>query len=155
MRRSVVLVMLLLAACAGVGTQFVAPRLSFVRMRALEASLFEQRLELRLRVQNPNSLSLPIHGIEVDVELAGEHFAHGVAAREFTVPANGEAEFDMLLEANAANALIRLATADRRARAEIEYRLHGQVTARLGLKRRIPFEETGTLPLRELLDRRR
>lgn len=155
MRKTLALTMLLLAGCAGVGTQFVAPKLSFVRMRGLEASLFEQRLELRLRVQNPNSISLPVHGLEVDVELAGERFAHGVSAREFTVPANGEAEFDMLLTANAANALIRLATADRRAREQVEYRLHGYVTTRLGFKRRIPFAETGTLPLGDLLDRRR
>lgn len=155
MRVIVVLVLSLLAACAGVGTQLEPPRLSFVKLRTIEAGLFEQRLELRLRVQNPNALSLPVHGLDVDVELAGEHFAHGVSAREFTVPANGEAEFDMLLTANAANALIRLATADRRAREQIEYRLHGRLTTRLGVKRTVPFDETGTLPLGELLDRRR
>lgn len=147
--------LLILAACAGTGARLQTPELSFVRMRTVEASLFEQKLELRLRVRNPNSLGLPVRGLEVDVELAGEHFAHGVSAREFTVPAQGEAEFDMLVTANAANALFRLATGDRQSREQVSYTLRGKLTTRLGISRTIPFEESGTLPLREFLGRHR
>ncbi len=145
----------LLVACAGFGTKLETPHVSFVGIKALEASIFEQRLEVRLRVQNPNNRELPVNGLNVDVELAGEPFARGVSAREFTVPANGEAEFDMIVTANAATALIRILGSDRKSREAIEYRLKGKLSTRLGIFRSIPFEETGTLPIGSIFDKRR
>jgi len=143
-----------LVACAGLGTKLETPEVSFVGLKALEANLFEQRLEVRLRVQNPNDINLPVNGLDVDVELAGEPFAHGVSAREFTIPANGEAEFDMIVTANAATALIRIAGGDRKSRENIEYRLKGKLSTRLGMFRSIPFEETGTLPIGSITEKK-
>lgn len=144
-----------LAACTGLPTQLETPRISVVAIRAVEANLFEQRLEVRMRVENPNSLAIPVHGLDVDVELAEEPFAHGTTAREFTVPARGEAEFDMIVTAHAAPALLKLATGSRAAREQVGYRLKGKLSTRLGLVRTIPFEETGTLPLADLGGRKR
>ncbi len=143
----------LLVACAGLGSKLETPRVSFVGLKPLEASLFAQRLEVRLRVQNPYSLALPVKGLDIDVELAGEQFAHGVSAREFTVPANGEAEFDMIVTANAATALIRI-LGDRESRAAIPYRLKGRLSTRLGMLRSIPFDQSGTLPVAAAADRK-
>jgi LEA14-like dessication related protein len=146
---------LALAGCAGLGTQLESPRVSVVGIRALKADLFEQQLEVRLRVENPNALDIPVRGLDVNVELAEEPFAQGTSAREFTVPAHGEAEFDMLVTAHAATALLRIATAGREQREQVGYRLSGKLSTRLGLLRSIPFEETGTLPLGELGSRKR
>jgi LEA14-like dessication related protein len=146
---------LTLAGCAGLGTQLESPRVSVVGIRALKADLFEQQLEVRLRVENPNTLDIPVRGLDVNVELAEEPFAQGTSAREFTVPAHGEAEFDMLVTAHAATALLRIATAGREQREQVGYRLSGKLSTRLGLLRSIPFEETGTLPLGELGSRKR
>lgn len=144
----------LLAGCTGLPRNLETPDISFVSMQALEASLFEQRLEVRMRVRNPNSIELPVKGLDVDVELADEPFAHGVSAREFTVPALGEAEFDMIVTANAATAFLKIAGADRKSREQIGYRLKGRLSTRLGPFRSIPFDEAGTLPLGELLGKR-
>ena len=149
------LALAVLAACAGIGTQLETPNVSFIGIRALEANLFEQKLEVRLRVRNPNTIELPVNGLDVDVELAGEPFATGVSARQFVVPAHGEAEFDMIVTANAATALLKLAGGDRKSREEVGYRLKGRLSTRLGLLRSIPFNETGTLPIGELLGKRR
>ncbi len=147
--------LMLLAGCAGLGTQLETPEITFVGIRAVEASLFEQKLEVRLRVQNPNTMALPVNGLNVDMELAGEPFATGVSAREFVVPAHGEAEFDMIVTANAATALLKIAGGDRKSREEIGYRLKGRLSTKLGLLRSIPFEESGTLPLGDLTGKRR
>ncbi|MGH7178721.1 MAG: LEA type 2 family protein [Tepidisphaeraceae bacterium] len=144
-----------LAGCAAIPTNLKSPDISFVGMRALEVSLFEQRLEVRLRVQNPNDIELPVNGLDVDVELADEPFAHGVSAREFIVPAQGEAEFDMIVTANAATALLKLARSDRKSLDEVGYRVSGKLSTRLGLFRSIPFDESGKLPLGELFAKRR
>jgi LEA14-like dessication related protein len=144
-----------LAGCAGIPSDLKTPEVSFVGLRAVDASLFEQRLEVRMRVQNPNNIELPVNGLDVEVELADEPFAHGVSAREFVVPALGEAEFDMIVTANAATALLKIAGSDRKSREEISYRVKGKLATRLGLLRSIPFDETGTLPVGELFSKRR
>jgi LEA14-like dessication related protein len=151
---AVVLPLVALAACASLPTNLETPEVSFVSLRALEASVFEQRLEVRMKVRNPNDVELPVNGLDVDVELAGEPFAHGVSAREFVVPAGGEAEFDMRVSANAATALLKIASGEFGAD-EIPYRLKGKLSTRLGLLRTIPFEESGTLPVSEFFAKRR
>ena len=96
------------SGCAAIPLNLKTPEITFVGLKAIEASVFEQKLEVRLKVVNPNSMELPVNGLDVDIELAGEPFAHGVSAREFVVPALGEAEFDMNVTANAATARKRL-----------------------------------------------
>ena len=144
----------LVAACSALPVNLQTPEVSFVGLHAVEASLFEQKLQVRMKVHNPNSIELPVNGLDVDIEVADEPFAHGVSAREFVVPAQGEAEFDMLVTANAATALLKLASGGGKAE-EVRYKLKGKLSTKLGLLRTIPFEETGTLPLDELLGKRR
>ncbi len=142
-----------LAGCAAIPTDLKTPEVSFVSLRAVDASVFEQRLEVRMKVRNPNTIELPVNGLDVDLELAGEHFANGTSAREFVVPALGEAEFDMNVTANAMTALLKIAGTERKSK-EIDYRLKGKLSTRLGLLRTIPFEETGSVPLAELLGKK-
>ncbi len=142
-----------LAGCASLPTNLKTPEVSFVGMKAIEASVFEQKLEVRLKVRNPNAIELPVNGLDVDIELAGEPFAHGVSARQFVVPAQGEAEFDMNVTANAMNALLKIA--GQRNAGAIEYRLKGKLSTKVGLLRTIPFTESGTVPVADLLARKR
>ncbi len=144
---------LALAGCAGIPRDLKTPEVSFVSLRTVEASVFEQKLEVRLLVRNPNDIELPVNGLEVDIELAGEPLAQGVSAREFVVPAGGEAEFDMSVIANAAPAVLKIAGGGRKAD-EIDYRLKGKLSTRIGLLRTIPFEQTGYLPISDLLGRK-
>ena len=145
---------LMLSGCSAIPTNLKTPEVSFVGIRGLEADFFEQRLEVRMRVQNPNSIELPVNGLDVDVELADEPFAHGVSVREFVVPAEGEAEFDMIVTANAANAILKIIGNDGQ-RGEVGYKLKGKLSTHLGLLRTIPFEESGTLPIADLLGKKR
>jgi hypothetical protein len=60
----------------------------------------------------------------------------------------------MLVTANAATAILKLAAGDRKA-GDVRYRLKGQLSTKIGLLRTIPFEETGTVPIADLLGKRR
>ena len=143
---------LALAGCAALPLNLKTPGISFVGLKTVEASVFEQKLEVRLKVNNPNSIELPVNGLDVDIELAGEPFAHGVSARELVVPALGEAEFDMNVTANAATALLKIA-GEKKSDA-IGYKLKGKLSTKLGMVRTIPFEESGTLPVADLLGKK-
>lgn len=121
------------------------PRLQVVEVGLLGASVLKQELRLRLRVQNPNDVELPVRGITYEVLLAGENFASGQSDRDITVPALGETEFNVDITANAAAAVLRL-LGDRSG--SPEYRVVGRVHLASGLLRSIPFEHKGELKLR-------
>jgi LEA14-like dessication related protein len=138
-----------LAACSGLAPKLETPRLSVVDVQVQQAGLWEQRLRVRMRVQNPNDRHLPIKGLSYTLEVAGEDFARGITDTAFTVPALGEAEFDMNVTANAASALIRyLGRRDEASADSVDYRLVGKVSLAQGILRSIPFEERGTFRLR-------
>ena len=142
---------LALGACAALGTNLETPKLSLVGVQLHDATFFEQRLLVRLRVRNPNDLVLPVKGLTVNFELDGVDFAEGVSARAFDVPALGEAEFDMLVTANAATALLEIFGKDRRKSSkELDYRISGKLSTSLGLLKSIPFDERGKVSLDSL-----
>ncbi len=148
-RLTAVLAGLALGGCSWIAPKFVTPQLSIVGIDVLKSDLLEQRLNVRMRVQNPNARALPVQGLSYDIELAGKDFAHGVSANAFTVPALGEAEFDMKINANMIGALgILFGRRDGQNADAIPYRISGKVTLASGLMRNVPFEQKGTFRLR-------
>ena len=150
MRWTVILAAVLIAACAS-QTKLEAPNLNVINIEMLESTLFNQRMKVHVRVQNPNDRELPIKGVSATLELQGEKIATGVSAAPFTVPAFGESEFDLMVDASVAGALIRMlgkGKADQ-AMQSLDYRLSGKVSLASGFVRSIPFDEKGSLKLQE------
>jgi LEA14-like dessication related protein len=144
---SATLAVVLLAGCSGLVPRLEPPSLQVVGVDLLRSDLLQQELRLRMRVTNPNDRSLPVRSITYQVEVAGEHFAHGGSERNFEVPALGTTEFDVNVTANAAGMVLRLLGGGQRLDA-VEYRLVGRVQLASGLLRNIPFEQKGSLNLR-------
>ena len=138
---------LMLAACSSLLPKLEAPQLQVVKVDVLKSDFLQQELRVRMRVDNPNDRVLPVRGITYEMEVAGEPFAHGESDRNFDVPALGSTEFDVSVTANAATALLKLASAGKKLDA-IEYRLVGKVSLSSGLIRSVPFEKKGTFKLR-------
>ena len=139
----------LLSGCAALVPQLETPKLSVVNVEVTKTELWEQRMRVRLRVQNPNARSLPVQGLSAKLEVAGEEFATGVSAASFEVPALGEAEFDMDMTAHRAGALIQLLGRKGDAVGDaIDYRVTGKLSLSSGLLRSIPFEEKGSFNLK-------
>ncbi len=120
------------------------PRLSVVDVEVQKAALWQQKLRVRMHVQNPNDRVLPIRGISYTLDVNGQQFAHGESAASFVVPALGEAEFDMNTTANMAGTLITLLG---HGAESLDYHLVGKVSLSEGLLRSIPFDEHGTFKL--------
>jgi LEA14-like dessication related protein len=142
---------LTLAACSAFMPKLETPRLSVVNVEMLDGTLWEQRLKVRMRVQNPNDRALPIKGLSYTLEVADQDFARGLSDASFTVPAMGEAEFDMNVTANMATALVKLLgqrDGDDSLAERLPYRIVGKVSLAEGVLRTIPFEERGELRLR-------
>lgn len=140
---------LTLAACSAFAPKLETPRLSVVDVQMQKGGLWEQQLKVRMRVQNPNDRALPIKGLSYKLEVAGEDFARGLTDAGFTVPALGEAEFDMNVTANMAAAIVKvLGNRDESLGESLDYRIVGRVALSEGVLRSIPFEERGTFKLR-------
>ena len=138
----------LLAACA-LTSNFTPPRLSVVDVQIQSSDLWEQRLKVRMRVQNPNDRRLPVKGLEYTLEVEGQQFASGASAASFVVPPMGEAEFDMNVTTHLAGTLLRLLGRGSDAPGQsVAYRLTGRIALSQGLMRSIPFEERGSFSLR-------
>ena len=138
---------LALTAGCSVLPDYEAPKLSVVSVKMQSADIFSQRVQMRMRVMNPNARELPVKGISYRVEVDGTDFAQGEANAPFIVPALGEAEFDVQVTANLAGTLAKLLL-KRGSRDSLEYRLVGSVALSSGFVRRIPFDERGSVDLK-------
>jgi LEA14-like dessication related protein len=142
--------LLLLAVALSGCTLFVpklqTPSLSIVDIEVVKANFLQQRLQVRMRVENPNDRSLPIQGLSYTVYLSGQEFATGVSDASFVVPALGTAEFNMDVTANAAGAIFAILSKPRGQ--GIDYHMKGRVELSHGWLRSIPFEQSGSFMLR-------
>ncbi len=137
----------MLTACSLFMPKLVPPQLSIVSVELGHSDLFAQHLRVRMRVQNPNDVALPVEGLEYTLDVAGAEAAQGVSSASFTVPALGEADFDMDVTANLAGTLLRLLSHGSSSD-QIGYHIIGKVRLSHGLLRSVPFDKSGTFALR-------
>jgi LEA14-like dessication related protein len=144
--------LLLAAGCAGIGGELLAPRVKVLEVRPLTADIFAQRFTVRVQVQNPNDLELPVRGIDYQLMLMGDSFAEGVSNEAFLLPALGEAEFDMTVTTNFMSALGRLVSRAGGGKLDkIEYEFTGKILVDKGVIRKIPFSQQGVLDFKQAL----
>lgn len=141
-----VLAGLVLAGCSLFVPKLQTPQLSIVSVAIERSDLMTQHLKVHVRVDNPNDRALPVKGLSYTLYIAGDEAARGVSDASFTVPALGEAEFDMDVTANIAGTLFRMFAHG--GTDSIDYRIAGRVDLSHGLLRSIPFEQHGTFSLR-------
>jgi len=135
-----------LSGCALLISRLTPPRLSIVNVRVQRADFWRQRLQVRVRVRNPNDLGLAVRTVSYVLDIDGQRIATGICAQGFTVPAHGAAEFDTQVTANAAGALLTVLVQGRRR--PVHYRLRGKVELSHGWLRSLPFDERGTFTLK-------
>ncbi|HEY5808145.1 MAG TPA: LEA type 2 family protein [Povalibacter sp.] len=146
--RGLLLAALLMAfvGCSSLGPKLETPRLTIVKVSMTSGDIFSQNFLVHLNVENPNDRALPIKGIDYKLFLQGDSFAEGVSGKPFTVPANGETEFDMTVRTNFVSSIGRLLTR-LNGKTKVEYVFEGKVLLESGMVRKIPFQESGTVDL--------
>jgi LEA14-like dessication related protein len=136
---------LALAGCSVLWTHWQAPSLTVVNIQLGHSDLWQQHLQVRMSVHNPNDRALPVQGLSYTLEVNGEECAHGESGASFVVPARGDAEFDMSVTANAAAVLLRMFAHG--SAPALQYRIRGKVELSSGLLRSVPFDQHGELQL--------
>jgi LEA14-like dessication related protein len=141
--------LVMLSGCSALAPKLETPRLTLVNASMTSADIFSQTFIVRLHVQNPNDRDLPIRGIDYKLFLEGDSFAEGVSGKPFVVPALGETEFDMAVRTNFVSGIGRLLSR-LNGKDQVHYVLEGKVLTDLGMIKRIPFQESGTVSLATL-----
>ncbi len=142
------LLLLALGGCSLFVPKLETPKLSVINVELQKSDLWEQRMKVRMRVENPNDRPIPVKGLTVSLDVQGQELAHGVSGASFNVPALGEAEFDMNMTANMAGALLKLLGSNNQLGDSVDYRVRGKLSLSEGLLRSIPFEDRGTFRLK-------
>ena len=136
-----------LSACAALRPDLQVPRLSLVSVAMTSADIFNQQFVVKVNVENPNDRELPITGIDYKLFLEGDSFAEGVSKKPFTVPAQGDIDFDLTVRTNFVSGAGRLLSR-LNGRDQVNYVVEGKVLTDIGMLRKIPFQESGTVSLR-------
>jgi LEA14-like dessication related protein len=144
LRALVLATLLALAACATFGPKLETPTVSVVALQMTSGDMFSQRFRVRVKVQNPNDLEVPVESIEYTMFLMGDRFGKGTTDQPFVLPARGEAEFDMMLTTDFVSALGRLVSRMGGGKLEnVEYEVNGKLHLDKGFVRTIPFDRKG------------
>ena len=137
--------LLAIAACTGLG-DLQTPELNVLSVQMMSTDMFAQRFNVRMHVQNPNDIELPVKGIDYKLLLMGDQFAEGTTNQAFVLTALGEAEFDMTVTTNFVSSLGRLISRMGGGKLEdVEYELAGTLMVDKGFMRKIPFNKRGTV----------
>ena len=148
--RAVVCVLALcLSACSMLRPDLEVPRLTLVSVAMTSADIFNQQFLVKVNVQNPNARELPVTGIDYKLFLEGDSFSEGVSNKPFTVPAQGDIDFDMTVRTNFVSGAGRLLSR-LNGRDQVNYVVEGKVLTDIGMLKKIPFQETGTVSLKVL-----
>jgi len=67
------------------------PQVTLVGVEPAASEGLETRIQLKLRVQNPNDAPIGYNGVYVELDVQDKSFASGVSNQSGTVPAFGEA----------------------------------------------------------------
>ncbi|HYQ72592.1 MAG TPA: LEA type 2 family protein [Gammaproteobacteria bacterium] len=141
----ILLCALFLAGCASLQPYAEMPRVSLVSIKPQDMQMLEQRFMLELRIQNPNSVAIPVEGLSYALEINQREFAYGVSQQEVSIPPYGEALLQVEVVSNLLNVMRQLQQLAGTAGGHgLEYRLRGKIGV-AGVRRALPFDFSGTL----------
>ena len=142
-----ILAALLVAACSSMPKDFEAPRVHIADMAPKEMTLFEQRFDVKLRIQNANEADLSINGLRFEIELNDREFANGMSGQRVTVPRFGSELVDVEVFTTLASFLRQVQDLNTGAGQKVRYRLKGTAFVESPGTFKAPFDEQGEIEL--------
>jgi LEA14-like dessication related protein len=117
------------------------PEVSLTRVHPEEMGLFEQQLDVGLRIYNPNQFPLEVRGIRFGIGVGGEPVAKGRDDMRFTIPADDEREVAVKARAQSIAILRRIAHAGD----GLSYQVEGKLLLDNPQAQEVKFEQKSSL----------
>ena len=141
-RRALVglLILLIVPGCASWMVKGEPPEVLVTNVTPLEASAFEQRLQVDLRIRNPNDFDLAVTGIDFRLDLNGNRLARGLGNKALVVPRLSDAVTSVETSTSTLQVVRQLLSFS--GDQSLTYHLTGVVHTKEG---RLPFDNSGVL----------
>jgi len=134
-----------LAGCAALGGPVENPRITVTSLRVLPAEGVEQRVEVGLRLLNPNDFDLDAKGLVISLGINDVPLLTGATADVPRVPAYGEAVTQVTLSVNLMSGLRLVSRLMQRPDEPLQYRLEGRLDLRSPMWTRLTLTEQGEI----------
>jgi LEA14-like dessication related protein len=138
---------LLVAACSSMPKDFEAPHVHIADLTPKEMTLFEQRFDVKLRIQNANNADVSINGLRFDIELNDHEFANGMSGQRVNVPRFGSELVDVEVFTTLASFLRQVQDLNTGVGQKVRYRLKGTAFVESPGTFKAPFDEQGQIEL--------
>ena len=135
----------LLGACASVIGPVEEPRISITSIRLLPPAGTEQRIEVGLKIMNPNAFDLKAKGIVVNAGFNDVPVLSGAVAEPPVVPAYGEQEVSMTLSASLMNGIRLVRSIMKHPEDPVNYTLDARIDLKLPLARTLRIRKQGEI----------
>ena len=133
----------LLVATAGCASWFMngePPEVLVTNVTPLETTAFEQRLQVDLRIRNPNDFDLLVTGIDFTLTLNGKRLARGLSNKDITVPRLSDAVVSVQTSTSTFDMVRQLLSFSQTQ--DLSYDITGLLRLKDG---RLPFDNSGIL----------
>ena len=137
----------LTAACSTMPKEYETLRVHIADMTPKEMAIFEQRFDVKLRIQNPNDAEFSINGLRFDIELNDREFANGMSGQRVAVPRFGSEVVDVEVFTTLASFLRQVQELNAGAGQKVRYRLKGTAFVESPGTFKAPFDEQGEIEL--------
>jgi LEA14-like dessication related protein len=141
------LTVLCLTACATVPRDIDPPKISIANIAPKDFSVFEQRFDVQLRIQNPNDHELGINGLRCDIELNDKEFGNGMSGQKVTVPRFGSEVVNVEVITGLGSFLRQFQELNKSGVGKVRYRLKGTAFVESPSSFKLPFDEKGEVDL--------
>lgn len=139
------LLSLLLSSCSTWFSQdFKVPDVQLVNVDLVYARLLEQEFLLEFRIDNPNEQSLPIRGMTYDVKLNDIRLGRGQSNQWLTVPAYGDARFNLHVHTNMWQHVRSLMATLKDPNQPIRYSLDAELKTGMMFNKKVPIRRQGS-----------
>lgn len=134
-----------LAGCAALSGPIENPRITVTSLRVLPAEGVEQRVEVGLRLLNPNDFDLDAKGLVISLGINDVPLLTGATANVPLVPAYGEALANVTLSVNLMSGLRLVSRLMQRPEEPLQYRLEARLDLRRPFWQRLTLMEQGEI----------
>lgn len=131
---------LVLPGCASWLMRGEPPEVLVTNVTPLEASPFEQRLRVDLRIRNANAFDLAVTGIDFRLDLNGNRLARGLGNKELVVPRLSDVVISVETSTSTLQVVRQLLSFS--SDQPLTYHVTGVLHTKEG---RLPFDSSGTL----------
>lgn len=117
-----------------------SPEVLLVNIIPLDTTMFEQRLQVDLRVRNPNDFDLEVTGLDFTLHLNDQRLARGLTNKPSTIPRLGDAVISVETTTSTLDVIRQLLQLSQRQ--DVAYQVEGILYVQGA---RLPFENKGVL----------